>query len=430
MIKVGLLGCGNVGQAVLEILSKNADLLQKRLGCHLEITRIAVRTIRDIPQFKLIQDKLTTDVNSILNDPEISIIIEVIGGEYPAFDYICTALKNKKYVVTANKEVVSKHKETFFKLAKENNVDIFFEAAVGGGIPIIKSLKVGYAANKIESLFGILNGTTNYILTKIEDEKRDFSDVLKTAQSLGFAEADPTMDVEGIDAAHKLVILAAVAFKENIQLSDVYYEGITKITLTDINYAEELGYSIKLLAIGQRMEDGSSSYRVHPTMIPRSHLLSGVRNEFNAVYITGNFVGESLLAGKGAGGNPTGSAIVSDILDIAFDIHNDGTSKRNLETQLNTPTLLPIEETSSQFYLRLLVKDHAGALEIISRILGKQDISISKILQKDIVEGQAELIIVTHTIQEKRLNDVLNTLRQKQSLLEIAAVIRVRLEEK
>lgn len=430
MIKVGLLGCGNVGQAVLDILSKNADLLHERLGCQLDVARIAVRTIRDTPPFQAIKHKLTTDVSAILNDPEISIVIEVMGGEHPAFDYICTALKNKKYVVTANKEVVSKHKETFFKLAKENNVDIFFEAAVGGGIPIIKSLKVGYAANKIESLFGILNGTTNYILTKIEDEKKDFSEVLKTAQALGFAEADPTMDVEGIDAAHKLVILAAVAFKENIQLKDVYHEGITKITLTDINYAKELGYAIKLLAIGQRMEDGSSSYRVHPTMIPRSHLLSGVRNEFNAVYITGNFVGESLLAGKGAGGNPTGSAIVSDILDIAFDIHHDGTSKRNLETQLNTPKLLPIEQTSSQFYLRLFVKDHAGALEIISRILGKQTISISKILQKDIVEGHAELVIITHMIQEKRLNDVLMTLRKKQELLEIASVIRVRLEEK
>jgi homoserine dehydrogenase len=425
MIKIGLLGCGNVGKATHDILIKNKSLLQERLGCSIEIKAFAVRTIEKYAHIPDVSEKLTTDVNSILNDPEISIIVEVMGGEYPAFDYICTALKNKKHVVTANKEVISKHKETFFKLAKENNVDIFFEAAVAGGIPIIRSLKVGFAANKIEHLLGILNGTTNYILTKIEEEKKDFEVILKTAQELGLAEADPTMDIAGTDAAHKLVILAAVAFKENIQLSDLYYEGIEKITLSDITYAKELGYSIKLLAIGERFKDNTVSFRVHPTMIPHSNLLSGIKNEVNAVYVTGNFVGESLLAGKGAGGNPTGSAIVSDIIDIAFDIKNKTTSNRNLETALNKSPLVPFEETTSQFYCRLFVKDAVGVLEAITHILSDNQINISKIRQKTVDGDKAELVLITHKVQEKQFNVALKKLKSDHNLLELASLIRV-----
>jgi len=429
MINVGLLGCGNVGEAVVDILTKNEDVLQQRLGCSLKIKACAVRSPEKYHHITPIKDVLTTDVSTILNDPDISIIVEVMGGEYPAYDYICEALKNKKYVVTANKEVVSKHKDTFFRLAKENNVDIFYEAAVGGGIPIIRSLKVGFAANKIKSLYGILNGTTNYILTKIEEEKKDFDVILKQAQELGLAEADPTMDIAGTDAAHKLVILAAVAFKENIQLDQIHYEGIESISLTDITYAKELGYTIKLLAIGERFSDNNVSFRVHPTLIPSAHLLNGIKNEVNAVYVTGNFVGESLLAGKGAGGNPTGSAVVSDIIDIAFDIHNDTTSKRNLETGLGTPNLIPIEETTSQFYLRLLIEDNTGALETVSGTLGAHDVSISKVLQKEIKDGQAELILVTHNVLEKNFNNALKDLSKQGSSTKIAASIRVRLEE-
>jgi homoserine dehydrogenase len=425
MIKVGLLGCGNVGKATHDILIKNVTLLEERIGCSIEIKSFAVRTLEKYSHLTEISDKLTTDVDSILNDPEISIIVEVMGGEYPAFDYICTALKNKKYVVTANKEVISKHKKTFFELAKENNVDIFFEAAVGGGIPIIRSLKVGFAANKIQHLLGILNGTTNYILTKIEEENKDFRDVLKTAQELGLAEADPTMDVAGIDAAHKLVILAAVAFKENINLENVYHEGIEDITLRDMLYAKELGYSIKLLAIGERFKNDSACFRVHPTLIPMSNLLSGIKNEVNAVCVTGNFVGESLLAGKGAGGDPTGSAIVSDIIDIAFDIHHKTTSNRNLETSLNTPTLVSLENTETRFYCRLIVKDVVGVLETISGALSVNGVSILKIIQKHIRIGRAELILVTHTIQEKQFNAALNRLRLEDAIYECAAIIRV-----
>lgn len=404
MIKLGLLGLGNVGQGVVDILSENDSHIETRVGDQIQVKYIAVRNPDKYKDVSIGNATLTADVDTILNDPEISIVVELMGGEYPAYDYICQALKSGKYVVTANKEVVSKHKETFFKLAKENNVDIYFEAAVGGGIPIIRSLKVGLAANRIESIFGILNGTTNYILSKIEDEQKDFSVILKTAQELGLAEADPTMDVEGIDAAHKLVILAAVAFKANVQLKDLFYEGITKITLKDIQYAKELGYTIKLLAIGHKLSEGNVSLRVHPTLVPENHLLASIRNEVNAAYVVGNAVGEVLLSGKGAGGSPTGSAVVSDIIDIAFDVSNK-LNRRNLETELYDVTVANINDTQSQYYLRVTLSDKPHMLETISKVIGEYDINIKKIVQKECIDNEAELVILTDETQESTMQE-------------------------
>jgi homoserine dehydrogenase len=404
MIKLGLLGLGNVGQGVVDILSENDAHIEARVGDQIQVKSIAVRNIDKYKNVNIGNATLSTDVNTILNDPEISIVVELMGGEYPAYDYICQALKNGKYVVTANKEVVSKHKETFFKLAKENNVDIYFEAAVGGGIPIIRSLKVGLAANRIESIFGILNGTTNYILSKIEDEQKDFSVILKNAQELGLAEADPTMDVEGIDAAHKLVILAAVAFKANVQLDDLYYEGITHITLKDIQYAKELGYVIKLLAIGHKHSQDHVSLRVHPTLIPNTHLLASIRNEVNAAYVVGNAVGEVLLSGKGAGGSPTGSAVVSDIIDIAFDVSHK-LNRRNLEAELYNVTVSNMSDTQSQYYLRLTLSDKPNMLETISKVIGEYNINIAKIVQKECIDDEAELVILTDETQESTMQD-------------------------
>jgi homoserine dehydrogenase len=428
MINIGLIGLGNVGKGVQDIITQNAALLEERVGQKIRIKTVLVRNIEKYTPLVTEGTTLTTNFDDLINDDEISIIVELIGGVDPAFDYICKALEHGKYVVTANKEIISKHKTTFFKLAKENNVDIYFEAAVAGGIPIIRSLKVGYAANKIDSLYGILNGTTNYILTKIQEDNEDFKDVLKKAQELGLAEADPTMDVAGIDAAHKLVILAAVAFKVDIQLDDVFHDGIEDISLTDIKYADELGYSIKLLAIGKRYDNSKMNFKVHQTMIPKDHLLSGIKNEFNAVFISGNAVGEAMLTGKGAGGSPTGSAVISDIIDIAFEQTNKG-SKRNLETKLGKVELTPIEETSSQFFIRLEVEDSSNVLEKVTGVLGKNGISILKIVQKETKDNVASLVIVTHLTKENDLNTAVAQLEASNEVKEIASIIRVGLDE-
>lgn len=398
MINIGLIGFGNVGKGVYDILSQNTTLLTQRIGQPINIAKIAVRTPEKY-KFIVPNHLLTTDVNGMISDPTISIIVEVMGGEQPAFDYICRALNHKKYVVTANKEVISTHKKTFFSLSKENGVDIYFEASVGGGIPIIRSLKVGLAANRIDQIAGILNGTTNYMLSQIETKQQSFDVILKAAQDAGFAEADPSMDIDGIDAAHKLVILAAVAFKADVQLSDIYYEGIRNITLQDIQYSTALGYKIKLIALAKRLNDDSVSLRVHPTLIHKNHLLANINNEFNAAYISGNAVGEVLLSGKGAGGSPTGSAVVSDIIDIAFDI-SQKMNRRNLETELNPVNIQPISDILSQFYIRLSVSDEPHMLEKITHELSECNINILTLSQPSSSAGFADIIIITHETQE------------------------------
>lgn len=423
MINIGLIGFGNVGQGVFNILKDNATLIESRVENKISIKSVAVRDPKkyahEFPELSF-----TTDTNAIINDPSISIIVEVMGGEHPAFEIICAALKNKKYVVTANKEVISKHKTTFFKLAKENNVDIFYEAAVGGGIPIIRSLKIGFAANRIDSLFGILNGTTNYILTKIEETQKDFKDVLKDAQDLGFAEADPTMDIEGIDAAYKLTILAAVAFKTDITLKDVHCEGITTISLTDLRYAKELGYTIKLLAQGERQNDGTFFFGVFPQLVPIHHPLAAIRNETNAVYIVGNAVGEALLSGKGAGGSPTGSAVVSDIIDIAFDTSHK-TSVRNLEINLEKTALQSIKNTQHHYYFRLNLQNEPHSLEKMSRILSNANINIQKLIQKESTQNTAEVVIITGLVQEDACQNAIQKLKEESFVKKFHASIRV-----
>ena len=424
MINIGLIGLGNVGEAVYSILQKNGSIISDRIGQEIAIKSIAVRSVEKHQDKIDSKINLTADVMSVITDPEIDIIVEVMGGEHPALEYITTALNNKKSVVTANKEVIAKHKRTFFKLAKENGVDIFFEAAVGGGIPIIRSLKVGFAANKINLLNGILNGTTNYILTKIEQEKQDFSIILKKAQELGLAEADPTMDVSGLDAAYKLVILAAVAFKLDIQLEDIFYEGIESVTLSDINYAKQLGYKIKLIANGVRINDKQFSFAVHPTCIPESHPLASVDNEFNATYVVGNYVGESMLLGKGAGGSPTGSAVVSDIIDICFD-HTKNVSYRNLELTFQDATILPFEQTEHSYYLRIIVDDKPGVLEKISIVFSREKLSIDRIVQNTVSDNKAEIILMTKQVIEKEFNRIEERLNEIEELNHIASKIRV-----
>lgn len=429
-IQVGILGLGNVGSGVLSILLQNGSLLEKRSGLPLVVTKALVKN-KAKKRASLGACQLVETAQDILTDPAIRIVVEAMGGEYPAYDYICEALRQGKYVVTANKEVVSKHKKTFFELARAHHTDIYFEASVGGGIPLIRSLKVGYAANQIQSLYGILNGTTNYILTQIAEKNLPFETALKEAQRLGFAEADPTMDVSGLDTTYKLSILAAVAFKADVQVADIYYEGIEKITLQDITYAKELGYAIKLLAIGQRHSQGEVSFRVHPTMVPLNHTLAHVRNELNAVFMVGDMVGEAMLLGRGAGSLPTGSAVVSDIVDIVFDLAHalEKPTNRNLEPNYQAPVLMPMDEVSSQFYVRLQVVDAPGTLARLAAVFGQEHISISKIIQKGTTGTEAELVMVTHAALEKRMQSALKAIQNLLEVKQLLACIRVGLDE-
>lgn len=401
MIHVGIIGLGNVGKSVFDILSVSNELISNRVGQAIKVKKVAVRSIEKYTSIISDPTLLTDNVDEILDDPDIHIVIEVVGGEKPAYDYITKALVNKKHVVTANKEVISKHKHHFIQYAKENNVDIYFEAAVGGGIPIIRSLKVGFAANKINAFYGIVNGTTNYILTKIQEESKDFDSVLKAAQELGFAEADPTMDISGQDAAYKCVILAAVAFKIDKQLDDVFYEGIEHITLTDIRYADELGYRIKLLSIGKRLDDETFSLHVHPTLIPINHPIASVRNEFNATYIVGDQVGESMLMGKGAGGSPTASAVISDVIDISFNI-SQSVSSRNLETSFLPSKVQSFDEHICQYYFRISLSNIPGALETLTNQFSNMNVSIEKIIQKELKNDVAEIVIISSEMSEKQ----------------------------
>ena len=409
MIYVGLIGFGHVGKGTYQVMMQQQQLLSDRIGQPVQVKSVLVRDLKKYASFDFQGTTVTTDIDTLLNDSDLSIIVEVMGGEYPAYDYICAALKKGKFVVTANKEVMAKHKKTFFSLAKENGVDIFYEAAVAGGIPIIRSLKVGFAANKITSLKGIVNGTTNYILTKILKEKKDFDVILKQAQALGLAEADPTMDVSGLDAAYKLVLLAAVAFKVDISIEDVFYEGIESITLDDLLYANELGYSIKLLANGCVSDNDRYFFHVYPALVLYDHPLAHIHDETNAVFVYGDAVGEALLSGKGAGGSPTASAVVSDIIDIGFD-HQQKPNRRNLEVDLRSVQTSSIDEASFSYFCRLNVQDQPGVLEKISGILSQSSVSISRMLQKNITAGQAMLILITHEVKESAFKQALTQL--------------------
>ena len=426
-ISIGILGFGNVGAGVVQLLNENRDLIERRTSKSICVKTIVVRDPKKYRHLDCGNAVLTTDAIAMIHDPAIDVIVEAIGGENPAFEYICEALKLGKYVVTANKEVISKHKKRFFDLAKAHDSDIYYEAAVGGGIPLIRTLKVGVAANRIESLHGILNGTTNYILTKLNDEGKEFGDVVADAQAKGFAEADPSMDVSGLDTAYKLSILASVAFKADIPVSEIPYEGIESIALRDMQLAAELGYTIKLLASGKQLSNGKLSFKVCPTMIPRHHPLAGVRNEFNAVFIVGNAVGESMLSGRGAGSSPTGSAIVSDIIDIAFDSHR--TSLRNLEYAFDKVSLAHESELKSQFFVRLLASDAPGTLATIATILAHHQVSISKIMQKPCTNHVAEIVFITHSVAEDSMSSALIGLETDSVVQEIVTKLRVGLDE-
>lgn len=425
-ITVGLLGMGTVGTSVVKILTENATDISQKVGVPVKIKKIMVRQldkVRDID----VDAEFTDNIDDIINDQDIDIIVEVMGGMFPAKDYIIRALTAGKHVVTANKDVVAKYGQEIFEAADQSKVDFLFEASVAGGIPIIRPLKQCLAANKISEVMGIINGTTNYMLTKMTNEGLDFDSVLAEAQAKGYAEADPTADVGGFDAARKIAILASIAFGSRVSIDDVYVEGITNISTEDIAYAKELGYVIKLLAIAKDDERGID-VRVHPAFIPEKHPLAAVHDVFNAIYIKGDAVGETMFYGRGAGGMPTASAVVADIIDVARNIKHNANS-RILCTCFSQKSFCPVQNTESPYYIRLLVADKPGVLAAIAGAFGAQQVSLHSVIQKRKVNNSSELVLITYQVSDANLRLAINTIMGMSVVNKVTSVIRVEAED-
>ena len=411
-VKVGLLGLGTVGGGTATILKRNAEEIARRAGRGIEIDFIATLEPERAAELGVENIRLTKDANEVVNDPNIDIVVELIGGYSPAKELVMAALDNGKHVVTANKALIAMHGDEIFAKAQEKGLVVAFEAAVAGGIPIIKSLREGLAANQVQWLAGIINGTGNFILSEMRDKGRDFGDVLAEAQALGYAEADPTFDVEGIDAAHKLSILSSIAFGIPLQFDKTYTEGISNITQEDVAYAEELGYRIKHLGVARRTENGIEQ-RVHPTLIPESRLIANVNGVMNAVLVQGDAVGATLYYGAGAGDEATGSAVIADIVDITRALTSDPQNRvphlAFQASELQDTPVLKIDQVATAFYIRLSVKHQAGVLAEITSILGDKNISIEAFLQKALKQGseEADIILLTNVVNEGDMNDAL-----------------------
>lgn len=421
-IKVALLGLGTVGSGVYKLIERQKENFLLKAGTNIEVKKILVRNLNK--QRPVDQKLLTDDWNEIINDDEIEIVVEVMGGTEPTKDYILEALQKGKHVVTANKDLMAENGKQFFAEAQKNSVDLAFEASVGGGIPIIRPLKQCLAGNNMTEVFGIINGTTNYILTKMAKEKVEFADVLKEAQDLGFAEADPTADIEGYDAARKLAILASLSFHSRVTFKNVFVEGITNISSKDIAYAKELGYAIKLIAIAKNTDE-AIEVRVHPTFIPNNHPLATVNDSFNAVFVKGDAIGEAMFYGPGAGELPTASAILGDIIDVARNIVHKCTNRINC-TCYKDIDIMPMSEVKTRYYIRLQVKDEPGVLASISSVFGNQDVSVASIIQKQRnSNNEAEIVIITHLVQEKQVMDALKIISGLSIVSEVSSSIRV-----
>ncbi len=410
VINVGLIGFGTVGSGLAEVLLSQKERMEKRSGLTIRLAKVADIAIAELPpQFSDVE--LTRDAAGMINDPEIDIIVELIGGIEPAKTFVMQAIEAGKHVVSANKALLSQEGKDIFAAAAAKGVEVGFEASVGGGIPVIKGLREGLVANKILSIMGIMNGTANYILTRMTDEGIAFDEVLKDAQEKGYAEADPTYDIEGIDTAHKLVILMTMAYGMNISLDDITIEGITSIEPVDIEFAREFGCRIKLLAISRNHEEHVEA-RVHPTMVPENHLLASINGAYNAIHFTGDTVGNVLFYGQGAGKMPTGSAVAADVMDIARDIQAGSVGRvpslSYLPEHIGPLGITPIEELSCPFYFRISAKDVSGVLAEISGILAEHDISIESVLQKGREEqGPVSIVMRTHTAPEAAVSEAI-----------------------
>ena len=428
-INVGLMGFGTVGSGMVKIMLDNADVIQSRLGAALTLKWIADHRPERDRGFPVDANILTTEAEAVVNDPEVDIVVELIGGYEPAKSLILKAINNGKHIVTANKALLAAHGDEVFSAAVEKGVEVGFEASVGGGIPLIRSMKEGLVANRIQGLFGILNGTANYILTKMTDQGRAFSEVLKEAQDLGYAEADPTFDVEGIDTAHKLTILLAIAYGIPIDHDSVFTDGISKITPLDIKFMKEFGYRIKLLAISK--DDGEAiEARVHPTLIPEETMLASVNEAYNALYITGDAVGNVMLYGAGAGMMPTGSAVVSDLVDVARNLLTGAVGRvpsvGYQPDRIRKRRVKSIEELETKYYFRFSAEDRPGVLSKIAGILGKNDISIESVHQKGRdLKGAVPIVMITHEAKEASVRLALSEIDQLDIVKDETALIRI-----
>jgi homoserine dehydrogenase len=419
-VRIGMLGCGVVGSSVARLLLADAAELSTRAGVKIELARIAVRTIK--PYEGINAALFTTDPFSIVNDPEIDLVIEVIGGIEPARELIMTAIENRKSVVTANKALLASHGAEMFTAAYAKGEDIYYEASVAGAIPIIRPMRDSLAGDFVTRLMGIVNGTTNYILTKMHEDNREFAEVLKEAQALGYAEADPTADVEGFDAAAKAAILSGLAFHTRVTVDDVYREGISKITLEDVNIAKSMDHVIKLLAIAELTPADEISVRVHPVMLHKSHPLASVRDAYNAVFVEAESAGSLMFYGRGAGGAPTASAILGDVVAVARHIALNSVGQR--ETDYADRDIAPIESTKTKFLIRLEVADKAGVLAAIANVFAKHGVSIQTVNQAG-RNNDAEVTIVTHLATEGELKATVASLTAMDMVNKISSVIRV-----
>ncbi len=430
-VKIGLMGLGTVGGGTATVLLRNCEEIARRVGRELQVVHVAARDIADQTILDGSKVKLSDDASTVVNDPDVDIVVELIGGYSPAKELVLKAIENGKHVVTANKALIAMHGAEIFKAAEAKGVIVAYEAAVAGGIPIIKAIREGLSANKIEWIAGIINGTGNFILTEMRDKGRDFSDVLKEAQALGYAEADPTFDVEGIDAAHKLTILASLSFGIPLQFDKTFTEGISKITREDVNFAEELGYRIKHLGIARKTEKGIEM-RVHPTLIPEKRLIANVDGVMNAVLVKADAVGPTLYYGAGAGAEPTASAVVADLVDVARAMDTAVENRvANLGFQpsaLQDTPVVSADEFETSYYVRMLADDRPGVLADVTRIFADNDISIEAVIQKEPAEGQTRacLIMMTSRIMEKNMSQALSKIEALDSIE--GDVVKIRLE--
>ena len=426
-VKVGICGLGTVGSGTFNVLTRNAQEISRRVGCEIIVEQNGAR--RDNPNCITTTTNITRDIFEVATNPEIDIVVELIGGYDIALKLVLLAIENGKHVVTANKALIAVHGNQIFAAAKKHNVTVAFESAVAGGIPIIKALREGLAGNKINSIAGIINGTGNFILSEMQEKSRDFADVLIEAQALGYAEADPTFDVEGIDAAHKLTILASIAYGVPLQFEKAYTEGISKITAADIKFADELGYRIKHLGIARRTAQGIE-LRVHPTMIPKQTLLANVNGVMNAVVVDADAVGQTLHYGAGAGAEATGSAVVADIIDIARNIGGANTNPVaplgfQAEALLDT-TILAMEQTETCYYLHLKAAEKPGVLADVTKILGQSGINIEAIVQKESDQDYVPVILLTQQVAEQKMNEAIAAIEALDCIL--GEVTRIRVE--
>ncbi len=421
MVKIGLIGLGTVGSGIVSVLQENSGHIKEKTGIAIEIAKIADTDLSRCKAASIDPSLMTKDAYDLINDPSISVIVEAIGGEIPALKFAQDTLKAGKHFVTTNKELIAKHGQELLSLAREKGLWVLFEGSVGGGIPIMSQLRSSLASNKIEEIFGIVNGTTNYILTKMTEEEMEFGDALKLAQANGFAESDPKNDIDGFDASYKAAILASCAFDANIKWENVYFEGIRKISLEDIKFAKEMGYTIKLLAVVKK-DKSSIEVRVHPTLISAAHPLASVKDAFNAIYVKGSAVGQVMFYGKGAGSLPTASAAVSDVIEIA------SAGSAPYYPLLKNHDIKSIDDVESRYYIRLKTADKAGVLAAIAGAFGDNDVSIQSALQKGTVDNIATIVIITHNVRGRNFSEAMKKISGLPAIIEIASVIRVGME--